>query len=112
MTPLESIHSFCTDCVGSAHELTNCGGNRCGNGGCDASGVCLFYPYRHGRGRPSVKTIRRICLWCQGDRADFVRECREVTCVLHPYRMGSNPNRAGMGSKSPFKNAVSRVSSA
>jgi hypothetical protein len=112
MTPLESIHEFCTDCAGSAREVRTCGGDHCRNGGCDASGVCWFFPYRQGHGRPSVKTIRRVCLWCQGDRADFVRECNETECALHPYRMGRNPNREGVGPKTPLIPAVSRALSA
>lgn len=92
MTPLEAIHHFCVECVGSIYDVRECGGDKCLNGGCDADGVCHFYPYRMGSGRPSVKLIRKTCLWCMGDSQDFVRECWTPDCALHPYRMGTNPN--------------------
>jgi hypothetical protein len=92
MTPGESIRRFCVECVGSPFEVRECGGDHCQNGGSDKSGVCLFFKYRLGRGRPSVKTIRKVCLWCQGDRADWVKDCHAGDCSLHPYRLGRNPN--------------------
>ncbi len=95
MTPSKAIHLFCVECAGSSHLVKDCGGDHCLNGGCDKNGVCWFYPYRQGKGRPKVSTIRRMCLWCQGGRADFVRDCGD--CVLSPYRMGTNPARKGIG---------------
>ncbi len=97
MTPLEAIRKFCVDCVGSAYDVKECGGDHCLNGGCDADGVCWFFPYRLGGGRPSVKLIRQVCLWCMGDSQDFVRECWTPECAIHPYRMGTNPARKGQG---------------
>ena len=98
MTPGEAIRAFCIACVGgSIYETRNCGGDKCLNGGCDENGVCWLYPYRLGKGRPSVKLIRKTCLWCQGDQQTFVKECPTVSCPLHPYRMGHNPSRAGIG---------------
>ena len=98
MTPGEAIRKFCVECVGGiAHEVPTCSGDRCLNGGCDKKGVCLFHPYRMGRGRPSVRLIRKICLWCMGDDVNFVRECWTPTCALHPFRMGRNPARIGKG---------------
>ncbi len=93
MTPGEAIRSFCVECVGGlAHEVPTCGGNKCLNRDCDKNGACLFHPYRMGRGRPSVKLIRKFCLFCMGDQQVFVRECTEENCKLHPFRMGHNPN--------------------
>lgn len=96
-TPGKAVRAFCEECVGSIHDIQRCGGNKCKNGGADERGICWFYPYRMGKGRPSVKIVRQICLWCQGDRADFVRECETGSCVLYPYRFGKNPNRKGQG---------------
>jgi hypothetical protein len=99
MTPGEAIRKFCIDCVGGiAQDVPSCGGDKCLNGGCDKKGGCLFYPYRMGRGRPSVKTIRKMCLWCMGDDAGLVRQCpghrdkEGVYCDLWPFRFGNNPN--------------------
>ncbi len=84
MTPGEAIRRFCIACLGSAHDVRECGGDHCLNGGCDSKGVCCFYPYRMGKGRPSVKLIRKTCLWCMGDGVNFVRECQTPECALHP----------------------------
>jgi hypothetical protein len=97
MTPLQSIREFCIQCVGSRHEVPSCGGDKCRNGECKDDSKCWFFPYRMGRGRPSVKLIRKICLSCMGESEKFVRECWTPDCPLHPYRMGFNPARAGVG---------------
>jgi len=97
-TPLQSIRAWCLGCVESAAEVRTCGGERALNGGTDKRGRCLFFPYRLGRGRPSVKLIRKFCLWCMGGDAEPVRassrvaECPEPDCPLHPFRLGKNPN--------------------
>lgn len=91
-TPLEAIRKFCVICVGSPYDVESCGGDKFQNGGSDSKGVCHFYKYRMGSGRPSVKLIRKTCLWCMGDSQDFVRDCWTPDCALHPYRMGTNPN--------------------
>ena len=31
--------------------------------------------------------VRRICLWCQGKSWMRVRECEQVSCPLHAYRL-------------------------
>jgi hypothetical protein len=43
-----------------------------------------------------VKAIRAKCLECGGSMKE-VRLCPAETCPLYPYRMGRNPNRAGIG---------------
>jgi hypothetical protein len=92
----QAIRTWCIGCVGSAAQVRACGGDHILNGGSDERGRCLFYPFRMGRGRPSVKLIRRHCLWCQGGQAPLVRECHERECPLWPYRMGRNPNYAAL----------------
>lgn len=50
--------------------------------------------------RPSpLRNIRLKCLDCCAGQAVEVRECRIVGCALHPFRMGRNPNRKGIGGK-------------
>jgi hypothetical protein len=97
MTPQQAIRKFCVECVGSPNAVEDCGGHKCGNGGCDDHGVCWFYPFRFGHGRPSVKLIRKWCLYCQGGDRSFVRECGGDGCGLETFRMGTNPARAGKG---------------
>jgi len=94
MTPLQSIRKFCLTCVGSPSEVHRCGGDKCLNGGSNSAGECLFYRHREGKHRPSVKLIRQMCLWCQGERRSLVEGCTEE-CPLHPYRLGRNPNMVG-----------------
>lgn len=39
-----------------------------------------------------LKAIRAKCLDCSGGVVSEVRECRIVSCTLHPYRMGKRPS--------------------
>ena len=73
-------------------DVRSCGGNKSLNGGCDDNGVCLFYKFRMNRGRPSVKLIRKMCLWCMGGSSDLVRDCITTSCPIHIFRFGTNPN--------------------
>jgi hypothetical protein len=98
-TPQEAVRAFCVGCAGKADEVKSCGGDQCLNGACDDNGTCWFYPYRMNKARPSVKLIRKMCLFCMGDSADLVRECSTAQCPLHQFRHGKNPNRAGVGGK-------------
>lgn len=44
-------------------------------------------------GGTPLKAIKRRCLDCSGGSKAEVRNCKRVGCDLHPYRLGSNPNR-------------------
>ena len=96
MTPGRAIREKCVECVGSTHETKTCGGDKMIGQG-DQNNVCYFFPYRQGRGRPSVKVIRKFCRECMGEYVDLVRNCTTEYCPLHQYRMGKNPACAGMG---------------
>jgi hypothetical protein len=87
LTPGQAIRKFCLVCVGSPKEVKNCGGDQLLTGG-----ACSFFKYRMGRGRPSVKLIRRECLFCMGGSRKLVHQCSLERCLLHPFRMGTNPN--------------------
>jgi hypothetical protein len=106
MTPLEAIRKMCVDCVGSPYDVKDCGGDQCLKGQGDENAQCYFHPYRMGKGRPSVKTIRKFCLECQGESIQLVAECG-TDCPLHQYRFGKNPKRAGMGKIGNLKPGVS-----
>jgi len=107
MTPLEAIRKICVACAGSPYEVKDCGGNNCLGDQGDEKGVCYFFPFRFGKGRPSVKTIRKFCLECVGGSSRLVAECQS-DCPLHPYRLGKSPARAGLINKGSFKPSVSR----
>jgi hypothetical protein len=48
-------------------------------------------------GMPTLAAIRRRCLDCSGGLPSEVRNCKHTTCDLWPFRLGHNPNRAGIG---------------
>ena len=87
LPPGQSIRKHCLECAGSASEVKNCGGDAMLSGE-----ACPLYPYRLGRGRPSVKTIRRECMICMNGQRDLIRHCASVKCNLHAFRLGHNPN--------------------
>jgi len=93
LTPLLAIRKQCLSCVGSAKDVSTCGGH----GLNPLYDYCHFFPYRMGRGRPSVKIIRKFCLQCMGDSPSLVRECTTTYCNCYPYRFGTNPTLAGKG---------------
>ena len=84
-TPKESIKQYCLRCVGgSFQDVKDCDADD------PAYHVCLFHPYRLGKGRPSAKIIHMFCLDCMGGGMDFVRDCETTDCLprarqtLHP----------------------------
>ena len=48
------------------------------------------------QGVTPIKAIRAKCLDCVSS-PKMARECRESKCPLHPYRLGTNPKRKGIG---------------
>lgn len=87
MTPGMAIHKHCVSCVGSVYQVYDCQGDVLLDGT-----VCLFFKYRLGKGRPSVKVIRKFCLhYCCGS-FQAVQDCLTKSCFLYPYRFGKNPN--------------------
>jgi hypothetical protein len=45
-------------------------------------------------GGTRLDAIELYCLDCSGYCKSGVRNCKFVTCSLHPFRLGKNPNRA------------------
>jgi len=92
MTPGRAIRAFCVSCVGGVFgDVKNCGGE----GKNPLFDACPLFPHRMGRGRPSVKIIRKFCLQCMGESPSLVRECTTTYCNCYPYRFGTNPTFAG-----------------
>lgn len=46
-----------------------------------------------------VKAIRKFCVQCMGGQTREVKKCTAKKCPLYFFRMGKNPNRAGMGGR-------------
>ena len=44
-----------------------------------------------------MKAIRAKCLECCAGQPKEVRACECDNCALHPFRLGKNPNRQGIG---------------
>ena len=90
LTPKKAVMSFCRECVQGNYRpesIRDCQGDQAING------ACLFYPYRLGEKRISVKVFRKFCLECNCGSEIAVRECESEDCFCHPYRMGKNPAR-------------------
>jgi hypothetical protein len=86
LTPGQAIHKICIDCVGNPFAVKDCQGDK------QLDGPCLLFAYRLEKGRPSVKLIRKYCLYCMGDNGKLIRECHSRACPFPCYRMGKNPN--------------------
>jgi hypothetical protein len=92
-TPGQAIHAYCVSCVGSPYAVRACGGDVLIGAARGKGGVCFFYKYRLGTGRPSVKLIRRYCLECMQGSSETVRNCSSVDCPVYPYRFGRSFTR-------------------
>ena len=56
-----------------------------------------------------IKAIRAKCLECSNHQPKEVRECYIPECPIYPYRMGTNPNRKGIGNLKGVFTAKSRT---
>ena len=98
LTPRQAIRALCIDCVGERKEVKDCGGDKLisETGAFDAE--CAFFRFRLGKGRPTVRMIRKYCVTdCMNEQAGLVRDCVSFKCALHPFGMGKNPRHAGRG---------------
>ncbi len=111
MTPGKAIRKHCVECVDSPFEVAKCGGDKMLGGQGDENGVCYLFPYRLGKGRTSVKVIRKFCLECMGNSYKDVRECPSQRCFVFQYRFGKNPKRAGITNTGSIKSCEKQVAS-
>jgi len=74
LTVLKAIRCHCIECVGSVYETKNRGGELL----VAAGKPCNFYSYRQGKGRPSVKLIRKACLFCMGGKITTYKMSRPI----------------------------------
>jgi len=92
LTPGKAIRKFCVNCAGNSLMVKNCGGDKLLNKDEGNNGVCYFYKFRMGKGRPSVKLIRKMCIECTGKSYNIIANCPSTDCPLYKYRFGKNPN--------------------
>jgi hypothetical protein len=94
LSPAETVKAQCQNCLGLSqfnhNEIRDCKGNTC------ATGPCSFFPYRLGKRIP-VKAFRAFCLDCMCGQPGLIPDCPSTGCKCHPYRMGHNPARQGVG---------------
>ena len=56
-----------------------------------------------------IRGVRFYCLECMEWSAKEIKSCTSQLCALYPYRLGSNPERSGIGGKKAKKANLSRV---
>jgi hypothetical protein len=88
MTPARAIKSECRWCIGGTKSF------KCDSESCKLNNKSLS----------SLKRIKEHCLDCVETRKE-VRNCtgkllfEDRICYLHPYRLGHNPKRKGIGNR-------------
>jgi hypothetical protein len=104
LRPLKAIREHCSWCCNdSAHEVRLCAAKACaawdfrfGRKPTAETGDRQVHPPQDGattRGATALKAIKSRCLDCSGGSKSELRNCQHVTCDLHPFRLGTNPNR-------------------
>ena len=51
----------------------------------------------------AIRAIRAKCIDCSGGSPSEARKCTAIGCALWPYRMGTNPRRAGLGNPAALR---------
>jgi len=89
-TPRTSVRQHCVKecCLSQPNEVLKC-----------PAKDCLFWKYRLGKGRVSVKTIRARCDDCGEGGFQARKNCEFPNCPLYQYRLGTNPARKGKGGR-------------
>lgn len=92
-SPIKAIRLHCLNCCcDQPREVRLCG----------AVG-CSSHPLRMGKSVPGLRPLQVIkahCIAC-GGHEEHPRDCTVTDCKLFPFRLGKNPNRAGIGNHSP-----------
>jgi hypothetical protein len=110
-SPLIAVRRHCVCCWSdSAHEVAPCPAQRCplwmmrAGRRPDAMPAQARYPAE--RPMPdnltTLAAIKRRCMDCAGGSAIWAKGCTSHDCDLWPFRMGKNPNRAGIGNPGHF----------
>jgi hypothetical protein len=106
-SPLKAVRQHCLDCCnGSANEVGLCPARACplwtrrlGRQLEQGSNPIPLHPVEAPTpaSMTTLAAIRRRCLYCSGNSPAEVRSCTHTGCDLWPFRLGHNPNRAGLG---------------
>ena len=111
-SPLQAVRAHCRWCCGgNAREVTLCTARRCPlwllrrghrptSGDVEQNANVALHPSErrmsvgelHASVGAVLRAIRRRCIDCSGGSLAAVRTCKRVSCPLHPFRMGENPN--------------------
>lgn len=59
--------------------------------------------------KTALQAIRAKCLDCSGGAAQAVKDCPIRACALWPFRLGTNPNRKGIGRITNIKKGGAHV---
>jgi hypothetical protein len=108
-SPLTAVRRHCLACcAGSANEVALCQSQRCPLWAMrfghrpDAMSAQRLYPLERPMppdGLTTLAAIKRRCLDCSDGTAAGAKGCAHTGCDLWSFRMGRNPNRAGVGRK-------------
>lgn len=55
-----------------------------------------------GNNSTALRAIRAKCLDCCLGSTNEIKLCPSTECALYPFRLGKNPNRAGIGNAANF----------
>lgn len=108
-SPLTAARRHCLECGGgSANEVALCPAQRCPLWAMrfgrrpDALPAQQLHPVERpmpADGLTSLAAIKRRCQDCAGGTTVGANGCTHTSCDLWPFRIGRNPNRAGLGRK-------------
>lgn len=90
----EAVRKHCVECVDSVYAVKDCQGDKMLDMGPNDNHKCTFFDCRMGKGRTTVKKVRKECLWCCMGNRENVDFCSNRECNLHPFRMGKSPGHA------------------
>ena len=85
MSPLQAVKKYCVWCCNDQPKEVNL----CQDFKCSLNKKNLT--------KKVLKAIRLRCIDCQPDSKKAVLNCTGNDCFLYIFRLGKNPNRAGIG---------------
>jgi hypothetical protein len=117
-SPLTAARRHCLDCCGgSSNEVALCPARACllwtmrfgkrPNPAEHMGDATQLYPHERPltlgafatEGMSTLAAMRRRCIDCSSGSAQEAKGCTHTGCDLRPFRLGRNPNRAGLGRK-------------
>jgi len=87
MHPLEAIRKNCLSCCLGQHKEVDL---------CEAFS-CPSHSLRRGKRVEGISPLQVIKEHCRACGDEHPEDCQVTECCLWPFRLGKNPNRAGIG---------------